>query len=182
MRKRLLPGLLFAALLPLSGARATKPCSRDSWFGNQQRTAKEWEAAVRWVAVGRISRIEHDPRPYANCASSDPSACARFNHARITLVVERMEKGPLPPGGRFELAARYCTKPIPTDLDTGRSYRFYGDQPDGFVTWEQIDHRPAGLRPWRSSSSSMVLGQSSWSRRARLRSESSLPPVWQRGQ
>ena len=34
----------------------------------------------------------------------------------------------------------------------------------------------------RSSSSSSVFGQSSWSRRDSERSASSLPPVWQRGQ
>ncbi len=90
-------------LLPLASAHASKPCDPESWFSNQQRSGNEWATRVKWIAVGTIARIRHDLQPFANCALADRSACAQFNHARLTLQVERIDRGQVPARRQLEL-------------------------------------------------------------------------------
>ena len=95
-------------------------------------------ARVKWVAVGRIVDLKNDLQPFANCALEDRSACVQFNHARVTLKVEKMEKGEAPPGGQLLLAPHYCGKEMPPDLDTTGRYRFFGDDDQFYVTFEPV--------------------------------------------
>ncbi len=62
----------------------------------------------------------------------------RRNHAKLTLKIEKMEKGNAPTNGQLELRAQYCAKAIPLNLDTTGRYRFYGNEDESFVTYEPI--------------------------------------------
>jgi hypothetical protein len=121
-------------------AHASKPCKDDDWFGNENRSSKQWAARVSWVAVGQITEIHHDVRPMPNCHREDRSRCAHFDFAKLTIAVTRMDKGKPPSTGELHLSALPCSKPVALDMVEGSTrYRFFGNQDDDFVTWEEVD-------------------------------------------
>jgi hypothetical protein len=119
-------------------AHATEPCRPDSAYSNPQLSGADWMARVKWVAVGRIVDLKNDLQPFANCGLKDRSACVHFNHARVTLKVEKMEKGVTAANGQLLLAPHYCGKGIPLDLDTSKRYRFFGNDDRFFETYEVV--------------------------------------------
>jgi len=134
--KRLLALLIWSCCL---SAQASEPCRPDSAPTDADPDVAAWRARAQWVAVGRIVELKHDLQPYANCMLDDRSACAKFNQARLTLVVDRMEKGKRPADGKLRLTPQYCGRHIPLDFDVSRRYRFFGDDDQFFQTFQALE-------------------------------------------
>jgi len=142
MKRFALAGLL---LLQPARALATERCESRSWYANQRRTGKNWAVHVLWVAVGRITRIEHHSRPDPDCVLPGGSGCVQFDEAILTFEVARMEKGKAPESRQFELLTSHCAKPVPAGLDTGATYRFFGNDGRSFVTYELASQPKKGM-------------------------------------
>jgi hypothetical protein len=95
---------------------------------------------VAWVAVGVVVDRQERKVPYPNCALADRSACAQWDRSRLTVKVERYEKGKGPM--ELHLVAGWCAPDPPAQA--GGRYRFYGNEPSSYVMYEERPREAAG--------------------------------------
>lgn len=122
------------SLILIAPALATKPCSPDSWFADQQRPSAEWAKLAKWVAVAKVKKRKEIVEPYVNCYAQDRSTCAMEDRSIITVKVLRFEKG----NEKIKtLTKSYCAPPPPKKI--GETLRFYGNDPDTYIYYESLE-------------------------------------------
>src|ERR1035437_3762867 len=112
-----LAAILFLALfLPAVPAYATEPCPDNSWYSHPQRPAAEWLKQAGLVFVGTLTARAENIVPYPNCYLEDKSKCAMLDKSKISVRIDRWEKGGVPGLKTIDLAAAYCAQDPPKEI------------------------------------------------------------------
>jgi len=126
----LYPSLIAALLVP--SARASEPCSPNTYLFNPKRSSAEWTQLATWVAVGVVVEHREKKIPYPNCGLKDRSKCEIWDQSELTVRVERYEKGQGP--AHLLLVAEMCAPDPPTTA--GGRYRFFGHASTQYAMYE----------------------------------------------
>jgi len=114
--------VLIISTLTCLNVFATKPCSKDSFASNFNRTPEEWVKTSSWAAKVLVSNIVHIYKPYPNCTHSDESKCSQQDVGSFEAKLLKVMKGEIKKEG-FKLKQAYCSRDIPTKEGV---YIFFG--------------------------------------------------------